>query len=91
MAKSDKWYLQRLGHNNDELLFLNTEKTTIGRNKKADIITLSDYCSRNHCYISIAADGEITIVDSVSWKKVKNFISLLKKHISIFKSFFFSI
>lgn len=73
VVKSDKWCLEIV--NNDESdseisavepSFLNIGKTTIGRNIKADLITDSEFASRNHCFIELNDSDELFLTDSVS-------------------------
>lgn len=64
MAKSNEWCLNRLEVCGE--FFLNEGDTTIGRNKKADVITPSQICSRNHCVITLDSDNKIHIKNQVN-------------------------
>lgn len=65
MERENKWYLIRLGDQSKKTYQLKNGMTSIGRNKKADVITISDICSRNHCTITWDAN-ELTLKNSVS-------------------------
>ncbi|XP_031633386.1 uncharacterized ATP-dependent helicase C29A10.10c-like isoform X2 [Contarinia nasturtii] len=62
MVKSNKWNLIRLKQ--DRVFFLNVGKSTIGRNKEADVCTPSNICSRNHCFITLDAINDcVTLIN----------------------------
>lgn len=65
MANSLNWSLVRLGEFNQKYN-LRVGQTKIGRHKEADIITISDICSRTHCIIQLTDDNNVTIEDKVS-------------------------
>lgn len=83
MEQDKKWYLIRLGDQSSTFQLKNGI-TTIGRNKKADVITISDICSRSHCTITWNAN-ELTIKNLVSSRH------LLFIHIIFFLNFQFKI
>lgn len=69
MIKSKKWCLNRLHHDGiDKIFYLNEGKTTIGRNRSADISSTSTICSRDHCVITLNPDDTIVIGNKVSNK-----------------------
>lgn len=80
------WYLSRLGTNSPTEYQLNEGDTLIGRNKSAQIITLSDICSRNHCTIT-KNQNEISIKNHVSRDFKRFFFFVVHKfndHLFIF-------
>lgn len=64
MEREKKWYLIRLGDQSSTYQLKNGI-TSIGRNRKADVITISDICSRSHCTITCDAN-ELTLKNLVS-------------------------
>lgn len=73
VVKSDKWCLEIVNNEDSdseasatEPSFLNIGKTTIGRNVNADLITDSEFASRNHCFIELNDSDELFLTDSVS-------------------------
>lgn len=64
MEREEKWYLIRLG-DQTRTYQLKNGITLIGRNRKADVITLSDICSRCHCTITCEAN-QLTLRSLVS-------------------------
>lgn len=72
VAKSEKWCLEVFhndGSDSDdsvtETIFLNIGKTALGRNVAADVITESEFASRNHCFIELTDSDELFLTDSV--------------------------
>lgn len=73
VAKSEKWCLEVFinddGSDSDdsvtETIFLNIGKTALGRNVNADLITDSEFASRNHCSIELTDSDELFLTDSV--------------------------
>lgn len=72
VAKSAKWCLEVVNNDDSdseisatETHFLNVGKTMIGRNIKADLVTNSEFASRNHCFIELTDSDELFLTDSV--------------------------
>lgn len=72
VAKSDKWCLEVINNDDSdseisvtETYFLNVGRTDLGRNVKADLITDSEFASRNHCFIELTDSDELFLTDSV--------------------------
>lgn len=72
MEWDKKWYLIRLG-DQSSIYQLKNGITSIGRNKKADVITISDICSRRHCTITWDTN-ELTLTNLVSCMNAMNFL-----------------
>lgn len=73
VVKSAKWCLEVVNNDDSdsdisttETHFLNVGKTMIGRNIKADLVTNSEFASRNHCFIELTDSDELFLTDSVS-------------------------
>ncbi|XP_055322824.1 uncharacterized protein LOC129578378 isoform X2 [Sitodiplosis mosellana] len=67
MVKSNKWCLNRINYDGvNKLFYLNEGDTTIGRNRTADITSISTISSRDHCVITLNPDGTVVITNKSS-------------------------